>query len=214
MYANHRDQDWWDGSLRLTIPAGSFITSQDHLATLSRTSRKTVRLSIDALIRIGSITANIRAKKYTEITLVNSDRYRGTDLDEGQQEGQVGAKQGPSRGQVGAITGEGKKERKKEELHCEAAASQNGNRQTALQILDWLNTKSHRNYRPSDTNLAFITNRLKDGIADWQLRAIVTRKCREWDTDEMRRYLRPATLFNKTKCEQYVGELPREDTPG
>jgi hypothetical protein len=108
MYANHRDQDWWDGSLRLTIPAGSFITSQDHLATLSRTSRKTVRLSIDALIRIGSITANTRAKKYTEITLINSDKYRGTDIEEGQQEGQVGAKQGPSEGQVGATTGEGR----------------------------------------------------------------------------------------------------------
>jgi hypothetical protein len=112
MYANHRDQDWWDGSLRLTIPAGSFITSQDHLAALSRTSRKTVRLSIDALIRIGSITANTRAKKYTEISLVNSDKYRGTDIEEGQQEGQVGAKQGPSEGQVGATTGEGKKEKK------------------------------------------------------------------------------------------------------
>jgi uncharacterized phage protein (TIGR02220 family) len=90
----------------------------------------------------------------------------------------------------------------------------NGHKESAEKILQWLNEKSHRNYRPSPTNLDFIVNRLKDGIADWQLRAIVARKCRDWDTDEMRKYLRPATLFNKTKCEQYLGELPKEDCNG
>jgi uncharacterized phage protein (TIGR02220 family) len=90
----------------------------------------------------------------------------------------------------------------------------NGFREKAESVLTWLNGKSRRNYRPSPTNLDMIVNRLKDGIADWQLRAIITRKCREWDTDEMRKYLRPATLFNKTKCEQYLGELPREDGYG
>jgi hypothetical protein len=112
MMANHREQDWWNGTARVTIPEGSFVTSQENLAIASRTSRKTVRLSIDALIRIGSITAKIRANKYTEICLVNSDRYRGTDVEEGQQEGQLGANQGPTRGQLGATTGEGEKEKK------------------------------------------------------------------------------------------------------
>jgi uncharacterized phage protein (TIGR02220 family) len=105
----------------------------------------------------------------------------------------------------------------KKQIHCEAIASRhpsNGYKETAEKILEWLNEKSHRNYRPSPTNLDFIVNRLKDGIADWQLRAIVARKCRDWDTDEMRKYLRPATLFNKTKCEQYLGELPKEDRNG
>jgi uncharacterized phage protein (TIGR02220 family) len=92
--------------------------------------------------------------------------------------------------------------------------AQNGFKESAEKILQWLNEKSHRNYRPSSTNLDFIVNRLRDGIADWQLRAIVARKCRDWDTDEMRKYLRPATLFNKTKCEQYLGELPKEDRNG
>lgn len=116
MYANHKDQDWWNGTERVVVPSGSFVTSQDHLAALSHTSRKTVRLAIDALIRIGSIWANPRAKRYTEIGLVNSEKYRGTDIEEGQQEGQVGAKQGPSEGQVGAITGEYKKVRRKERI--------------------------------------------------------------------------------------------------
>jgi uncharacterized phage protein (TIGR02220 family) len=59
-----------------------------------------------------------------------------------------------------------------------------------------------------------IKQRLRDGIADWQLKAIVSLKCEQWTGTDMEKYLRPATLFNKTKCEQYLGELPREDANG
>jgi len=118
--ANHRDGDWWNGRERVTIPAGSFITSQDHLAKESNTSRKTVRLAIAALIQIGSIKANTRANKYTEVCLVNSERYRGSDVEEGQQEGQLGANQGPTEGQLGATTGECKKEEKERSTYTPA----------------------------------------------------------------------------------------------
>lgn len=77
------------------------------------------------------------------------------------------------------------------------------------EVLAWLNAKAGRNYRPSKTNLDFIRCRLEERITVHQLKAIVSRKCREWAGDpKMRGYLRPATLFNKTKCEQYLGELP------
>jgi len=40
------------------------------------------------------------------------------------------------------------------------------------------------------------------------LLAVIERKTAEWKHDErMRRYLRPATLFGREKCEQYVGQL-------
>jgi uncharacterized phage protein (TIGR02220 family) len=78
-------------------------------------------------------------------------------------------------------------------------------------VLAWLNTKAQRTYRPTPVNLDFIRARLKDGIAVWQLKAIVSRKVREWTGTEQAKYLRPATLFNRTKCEQYLGELPPEE---
>jgi len=75
-------------------------------------------------------------------------------------------------------------------------------------ILDFLNQTAGKRFRPSKTNLDFIRCRLEDGITEDQLRKIVVRKCRDWLPDEkMRQYLRPATLFNRTQCEQYVGEL-------
>lgn len=77
-----------------------------------------------------------------------------------------------------------------------------------LEILNWLNHKAGKNFRPKETNLAFIRGRLADGIQSWQLKAIVSRKTREWVGTERATFLRPQTLFNKTKCEQYLGELP------
>jgi uncharacterized phage protein (TIGR02220 family) len=76
------------------------------------------------------------------------------------------------------------------------------------QILEFLNTTAGKRFRPSKTNLDFIRCRLEDGITVDELRKIIVRKSREWLPDsKMRNYLRPATLFNRTQCEQYLGEL-------
>jgi len=76
-----------------------------------------------------------------------------------------------------------------------------------LEILDWLNQKSGKTFRSVGTNLDLIRARLKDGITAYQLKAIVSIKADAWRGTDMAAYLRPTTLFNKTKCEQYVGEL-------
>lgn len=78
----------------------------------------------------------------------------------------------------------------------------------ATGILNWLNQKAGKNFRPVEANLALIRARLKDGLAPWQLKAVVSDKVAAWKGTDQALYLRPATLFNKTKCEQYVGELP------
>ena len=53
----------------------------------------------------------------------------------------------------------------------------------------------------------FIRARIREHGVETLL-AVVDRKCADWLRDDMMRaYLRPETLFNATKCEQYVGEL-------
>lgn len=90
----------------------------------------------------------------------------------------------------------------------DVAAPKNGSKPECQEILKFLNETAGKKFRDSKTNLDFIRCRLDDGITADQLRKIVVRKAREWLPDEkMREYLRPSTLFNKTKCEQYVGEL-------
>lgn len=82
-------------------------------------------------------------------------------------------------------------------------------RDNAKVILAFLNQKSGRNFQETEPNLGLIIARLKSGATVVQCRAIIARKVSEWKTDEkMAHYLRPATLFNATKFEQYRGELP------
>lgn len=80
-------------------------------------------------------------------------------------------------------------------------------RQQAGDVLSFLNEKTGMNFRHVDTNLNMIVQRLNSGITAEQLKAIIARQCRKWKGTEMEGNLRPATLFNRTKCEQYIGEL-------
>ncbi len=82
-------------------------------------------------------------------------------------------------------------------------------RETAKRILAFLNEQAGKNFQQSDANLALIEARLADHD-EKILRGVIVDRVGQWkDNDEMREYLRPATLFNKTKCEQYIGELPQ-----
>lgn len=84
----------------------------------------------------------------------------------------------------------------------------NGFHKQAVEILEYLNTSTGRNYRPVETNLKLIVARLKSGMTPLQLREIVFDRCQKWGGDpKMAEYLRPATLFNATKGEQYLGEI-------
>ena len=97
--ANFKENDWLRKGERITIPAGTFITTQDHLAELAGVTRKQVRSAIKDLITLESISANQRANRFTEINIINWQAYQGTEVDEGQPKGQPRANQGPTKGQ-------------------------------------------------------------------------------------------------------------------
>lgn len=81
----------------------------------------------------------------------------------------------------------------------------------AVQVLEFLNSKTHRQYRPVRANLDLIRARLKEGFSVDELRAVVAKKTREWQGDDkMAQFLRPATLFAARNFAQYSGELVQE----
>jgi uncharacterized phage protein (TIGR02220 family) len=83
-----------------------------------------------------------------------------------------------------------------------------GQRPDVMKVLMFLNEKTGRNYKPVPANLELIAARLKEGASVDDCRAVIAKKCREWSGDEkMYEYLRPATLFNRTKFAQYQGEV-------
>ncbi len=81
----------------------------------------------------------------------------------------------------------------------------------ARAILAFLNSKAGRNYKPTRVNLEFIENRLKEGYSMAECKQVIAKKVREWKGTDMDIYLRPATIFNATKFNQYAGELGVED---
>lgn len=108
---NHKTADWWDGSQRIEIEPGSFITSQDHLASESKTSRQSVRAALTNLIRICSISTKITTKKYTQIFVTNWTVYSGDESLANQEDNQSPTKSQPRANQEPTITGECKKEK-------------------------------------------------------------------------------------------------------
>lgn len=81
-------------------------------------------------------------------------------------------------------------------------------RKRAAEVIEFLNAKAGRAFDPKGANLEFVLARLKDGETIEDLRAVIAKKCREWKGDEkMAMYLRPETLFNRTKFASYKGEL-------
>ena len=81
----------------------------------------------------------------------------------------------------------------------------------AIEVLDFLNKKAGRNYRPTKVNTDFILARLKEGYTLQDCKSVIAMKCREWLRDDvMQKFLRPATLFNCMKFNQYAGEIVDE----
>jgi len=81
-------------------------------------------------------------------------------------------------------------------------------KQQAEEVIAFLNEKAGRRYKPTQVNLDFILARFKEGYTIEEVRAVVAMMCRKWLHDEkMSGYLRPATLFNREKFNQYAGEL-------
>ena len=75
-------------------------------------------------------------------------------------------------------------------------------------LLDYLNTLAGRNYKPVPSNIKFLKARLAEGHTPQEIADVIARKCAEWlDDPKFSQYLRPATLFNAEKFNQYVGEL-------
>jgi uncharacterized phage protein (TIGR02220 family) len=74
-------------------------------------------------------------------------------------------------------------------------------------VIEFLNQKTGKRYRPVDAHKKHIRARLQSGITVQELKAIVAMKVRDWKGTDQEQYLRPATLFCLENCENYLGAL-------
>lgn len=75
---------------------------------------------------------------------------------------------------------------------------------TITEIIDYLNEKAHKNYKPnSKTTMRHINARLKEGRTLSDFKQVIDNRCATWLGTDMEQYLRPETLFG-SKFESYL----------
>jgi uncharacterized phage protein (TIGR02220 family) len=91
---------------------------------------------------------------------------------------------------------------------------EHGTRQEqAIRVLEFLNIKAGKKFRPNATTLRPIINRLAEGFTVQECKQVIAMKVREWNGVEFqnglpgRKYLTPETLFRASKFNNYVAEL-------
>lgn len=85
---------------------------------------------------------------------------------------------------------------------------------SAKGLLGLLNEKSGRDFRETETNMGFIAQRLsEDGVTVEGVEKMILRQCARWRGTNQSEYLRPETLFNKTKFDGYYAakDLPANE---
>lgn len=79
------------------------------------------------------------------------------------------------------------------------------------QIIEYLNSKSGTSFSASKgVNSKLIISRIKEGYSLSEFKLVIDNKVRDWKDNEMQKYLRPLTLFNKSKFENYLNENNNE----
>ena len=83
-------------------------------------------------------------------------------------------------------------------------------------VIDYLNKKTGKKFEYAESNLKFVRARINEGHTIEKIMAVIDQQCTLWMKDQkFKKYLRPATLFNAEKFNQYVGELgvetPKEE---
>ena len=80
-------------------------------------------------------------------------------------------------------------------------------RAEARTILELLNNKTGRSFKPVDANLKPIMARIREYDAD-TVRQVIANRCIEWlDNERLSEYLRPKTLFAASNFANYEGAL-------
>ena len=82
----------------------------------------------------------------------------------------------------------------------------------AEQIILYLNEKAGTKFQTKGANLEIVQARINDGHKIHEFEYVIDAKVKDWKGTDWEKYIRPITLFNKTKFENYLN-AKNESTP-
>lgn len=79
-------------------------------------------------------------------------------------------------------------------------------------VIDYLNQKAETHYRKNATNRDLVKARINEGYTIQDCMKVIDNKTTQWLNTEWEQYLRPRTLFQKSKFESYLNTKPPKRT--
>jgi len=83
-------------------------------------------------------------------------------------------------------------------------------RKMAQEIIDYLNNESGTSFSLKGNNMELISARLKEGFLFDDFKIVIDKKVKDWKGTDWVKYLRPSTLFSKSKFENYLNSKDNE----
>ena len=78
-------------------------------------------------------------------------------------------------------------------------------RDIAIEIIEYLNSKAETTFSVKlGSNIELICSRLKEGYTKSDFKSVIDKKDKDWKGTDWAKFLRPNTLFAKTKIENYL----------
>jgi len=78
----------------------------------------------------------------------------------------------------------------------------------AVEVLEYLNLKTGRNFKPVKPSIRHLKARMSEGYSTSDIKRVIDSKCVQWIGDtRMQEFLRPKTLFAAENFSEYFGQL-------
>ncbi len=77
-------------------------------------------------------------------------------------------------------------------------------RETAEAVIEYLNQKAETTFSNKGSNIELVVGRMKEGFTMSDFKCVIDNKAKDWKGTDWEKYLRPITLFSKSKFENYL----------
>ena len=187
---NHKAKKVPIGNQLIDIGEGQTIWSIDDMSRRWGWSRKKVSNFLN-ILETESMLSQKRTSKYTFLTVTNWDLYQNKEHQKN-------------------IKGTSKAHQKHTNNN-----DNNDNNENIKRIVEYLNKKTDSLFRDTSKKTQGLINaRFNEGFSLVDFKTVIDVKCKQWKKDkDMRKYLRPETLFG-TKFESYLQEEPQKPREG
>jgi uncharacterized phage protein (TIGR02220 family) len=71
-------------------------------------------------------------------------------------------------------------------------------------VIEYLNSKTGATFSTRGSNINLIASRISEGFTISDFKLVIDKKTEDWKGSDYEKYLRPITLFAKTKFENYL----------